>query len=181
MFTATSPKRLARIAGLLYLAVAVLGGPPQLVIRPMVRIADDATATAQAVATNETWLRVAFVSELADIVAFILLVMVLYRLLRHVDRHIAAAMVALVAIAVAILSTNMINHLAAVVTATDPTLAAALGIPGSEGLTLLFLELHEIGYGIGEVFFGLWLLPLGYLLTRGVNTVDRELPTPTPA
>lgn len=232
----TSPKRLARIAGLLYLAVVVLRGLPLLVARPMVRISGDPTATAEAVAANETWLRVAFVSELAGIVAFILLVMVLYRLLHHVDRQVAAAMVTFLAIAVAIASANMINHLAAVVTATDPTLAGALGAPGSEGLTLLFLELHEIGYSIGEIFFGLWLLPLGYLalksgwfprplavllmvgcfayltlaftvplfggmpdtavlliaapasaaqfwmigylLTRGVNTADRQLPTP---
>lgn len=236
--SSTSPKRLARIAGLLYLAVIVLRGLPQLVARPMVRISGDPAATAEAVAANQTLLRGAFVSELAGIVAFILLVMVLYRLLRHVDRHIAAAMVTLLAIAVAIATTNMINHLAAVVIAADPTLADALGASGSEGLILLFLELHEVGYVISEIFFGLWLLPLGYLtlksgwfprplavllmvgcfayltiafttplftrfpetllliaapaavaqfwmvgylLTRGVNTTDRQLSTPTPA
>jgi hypothetical protein len=161
----TSPKRLAPIAGLLYLAVAVLGGPPQLLVRPMVRVSADPAATAEAVAANQTLLRIAFVSELAGIVAFILLVMVLYRLLRHVDRQTAAAMVTFVAIAVAILSVNMINHLAALVV-SDPSLAAALGMPGTEGLVLLFLELHEVGYSIGEVFFGLWLLPLGYLALR---------------
>ena len=236
--TSTSPKRLARIAGLLYLAVIVLRGLPQLVARPMARISGDPAATADAVVANQTLLRVAFVSELAGIVASILLVMVLYRLLRHVDRHIAAVMVTFLAIAVAIATTNMINHLAAVIIAADPTLANALGVPGSEGLMLLFLELHEVGWVISEIFFGLWLLPLGYLalksgwfprplavllmvgcfayltiafttplftrfpetllliaapagvaqfwmtgylLTRGVNTTDRELPTPTPA
>jgi hypothetical protein len=28
----------------------------------------------------------------------------------------------------------------------------------------LFLELHSRGYEVGQVFFGLWLLPLGYLV-----------------
>lgn len=236
--TSTSPKRLARIAGLLYLAVIVLRGLPQLVARPMVRISGDPAATAEAVAANQTLLRVAFVSDLAGIAAFTLLVMVLYRLLRHVDRQVAAAMVTFSAIAVAIATANMINHLAAAVIAADPTLATALGVQGSEGLMLLFLELHEIGFSISEIFFGLWLLPLGYLalksgwfprplavllmvgcfayltiaftvplftrfpetllliaapaaaaqfwmigylLTRGVNTTDRQLPTLSPA
>lgn len=56
----------------------------------------------------------------------------------------------------------MINHLAALMLATDTAFAAA----GSEALVLAFLQLHEVGYGIAEVFFGLWLLPLGYLAYR---------------
>lgn len=162
----SSPKRLARIAGLLYLAVVVLRGLPQLVTRPMVHVPGDPAATAEAVATNLTSLRAGFVAELAGNVAFVLLVMVLYRLLHHVNRQVAAAMVTFLAIAVAIASVNMVNHLATVVIATEPTLAGALGASGSEGLTLLFLELHEIGYSIGEIFFGLWLLPLGYLALK---------------
>jgi hypothetical protein len=164
--TSSSPKRLARVAGLLYLAVAVFGGPPQLWVRPSVRMTGDPAATAEAVVANQTLLRVAFVAELVAIVAFILLVLVLFRLLQHVNRQIAAAMVIFVAIAVAILSVNMINHLAAVMVATDPTLASSVGADHLDGLALLFLELHEVGYGIGEIFFGLWLLPLGYLAHR---------------
>lgn len=158
--TPNSPKRLARIAGLLYLAVAVLGGPPQLWMRPSVHIPGDPAATADAVAANATLLRIGFVAELAGLVAFILLALVLFRLLAHVNRLAAGAMVTFVAISVAILGANMINHLAAVLLATNESLTATLG---SDGLVLLFLELHAIGYGIGEIFFGLWLLPLGYL------------------
>lgn len=135
-------------------------------MRPNVRVAGDPVATAEAVAANATLLRVAFVAELIGIVAFILLVLVLFRLLAHVDRHIAAAMVIFVAIAVAILSANMINHLAAVIVAADGPLASALGAGGTDGLALLFLELHEVGYSIAEIFFGLWLLPLGYLALK---------------
>jgi hypothetical protein len=164
--TATSPKRLARLAGLLYLAVAVFGGPPQLIVRPSVTVPGDPAAIAEAVAANQTLLRAAFVAELIGIVAFILLVLVLFRLLAHVDRHIAAAMVVFVAISVAILSANMINHLAAVIVATNGPLAGGAGVGATDGLALLFLELHEVGYSIAEIFFGLWLLPLGYLAYR---------------
>ena len=31
---------------------------------------------------------------------------------------------------------------------------------------MLFLDLHSHGYVIAEIFFGLWLLPLGYLVFK---------------
>jgi hypothetical protein len=33
-----------------------------------------------------------------------------------------------------------------------------------DALVMLFVDLHRHGYLIAEIFFGLWLLPLGYLL-----------------
>lgn len=158
----TTTKKLARLAGLLYLTVAVLGGLPQLYIRPSVRVAGDAAATAAHVAAETTLMRVGFVGELVALTSFLLLAMALYMLLKHVNRHAAAAMVTFVAVAVAVMSANMINHLAAVMLVTDTSLAAA----GPDSLALLFLELHAVGYSIAEIFFGLWLLPLGYLAYR---------------
>jgi hypothetical protein len=47
--------------------------------------------------------------------------------------------------------------------ATDGSFAATFGPDGSDALVLMFLDLHSNGYLIAQVFFGLWLLPLGYL------------------
>ena len=33
-------------------------------------------------------------------------------------------------------------------------------------LAMLFLNLHQYGYYIAQIFFGLWLLPLGYLVYK---------------
>jgi hypothetical protein len=33
-------------------------------------------------------------------------------------------------------------------------------------LVMLFLNLHKYGYFIAQIFFGLWLLPLGYLIFK---------------
>jgi hypothetical protein len=48
----------------------------------------------------------------------------------------------------------------------EPEYAAAFGTKSSEALVLLFAELHTQGYLIVGIFFGLWLLPLGYLVYR---------------
>ena len=54
-----SPKRTARLAGLLYLVVAVLGGWAHLVVRAQVHHPDDAAATASAVAAHADLMRLA--------------------------------------------------------------------------------------------------------------------------
>lgn len=59
----------------------------------------------------------------------------------------------------------MVHQLGAILVATDPANAAALGVQGSEALVLL-LELQHNGYLIAQIFFGLWLFPLGLLAYR---------------
>src|SRR5262249_55714525 len=40
------------------------------------------------------------------------------------------------------------------------------GRSGSDALTLLLVDMQHNGYVIDTLFFGLWLLPLGYLVAR---------------
>ena len=42
----------------------------------------------------------------------------------------------------------------------------SLGAAGSNALVLLLLDIHHYGFLIAQIFFGLWLLPLGYLAYR---------------
>lgn len=86
----TRPKRLARIAGGLYLLLAVLGGLAQLYVRPRAVVPADPAATAANVAADTSLLQLFFAGELVSITAFLLVAMVLYRLLKHVDRDVAA-------------------------------------------------------------------------------------------
>ena len=47
--------------------------------------------------------------------------------------------------------------------ATDSSYAAAFGAAGSNALVLLLLDIQHYGTLSAQVFFGLWLAPLGYL------------------
>jgi hypothetical protein len=159
-----SNNRLARLAGALYLILAATGGFSQLYVRTGVRIAGDAAGTAENIRTAARLFGVAFVTDLVSITCFLLLAFVLYVLLSPVNRKIASTLVVFVAIAVAVMSLNMINHAGALAMATEPTYATALGAGSTDALALLFLDLHRHGYLIAQIFFGLWLLPLGYLV-----------------
>lgn len=153
-----TPKALARTAGLLYLAVAVFTIFAGLVAESVAG-ADDVRASAGL-------LRLGFASELVGAVAFLLTSMALHRLLRHVAPMVAAAMVVFVAVAVAIQTLNLLNQQTALTIATDPAFADALGRAGSDRLVALFAGMHQDGYLIAQTYFGLWLLPLAYLVVR---------------
>jgi len=162
----TSQKRLARIAGSLYLVVAVLGGFAELVVRADLVERGNPAATAQNIRTSATLFRLGFVADLVQATFFLFTAMALYLLLRHVDTLVAQAMVVLVAVAVAIICLNLLHQLTALSIATGDDYRSTFGPVGSDRLTMLFVDMHHDGYLIAQMFFGLWLVPLGYLVVR---------------
>jgi hypothetical protein len=159
-------KRLARIAGFLYLGVAVLGGFAELLVRDRIVQLGDPGATGDGIRGSATLFRAGFVADLAQATLFLLTAMALYVLLRGVDELVARAMVLIVAVSVAIMCLNLLNQWVALRVATDGAFASTFGAAGSDTLTGLFAGMHHDGYLIAQIFFGLWLLPLGYLVVR---------------
>jgi Domain of unknown function (DUF4386) len=157
---------LARLAGLLYLVLAICGGFSELFVRSSIRVDGDAAATADNIRASATLFRVGFVTDLINIGCFVLLGFALFLLLSPVNRRVAMTFVVLVAIAAAIMSLNMLNHIGALLVATDPAYVSAFGAAAADGLALLLLDLHRHGYLIAQIFFGGWLLPLGWLVYR---------------
>lgn len=162
--TTPSPARKARMAGLLYLVVAVLGGFAQ-VIRLQAYVPGDATATAANVLGSVDMLRLSFVADLTQNLVWLFFAMALYRLLQHAGKNLARAMVVFVVVSVAIAMANMINQMGAIVVATNPAYAAGFGVDGSNALVLLFMDLHFFGYLVAQMSW-LWLFALGMLVYR---------------
>lgn len=158
-----STKQLARVAGVLYLIVAIFGGFAHLFVRATVYLPGDAAGTAQSVVANAGLVRVGVVADLLQATVFLFVGMTLYLLLNHVNLNAARAMVILVAIATTIICLNIVFQFAALLVATDVSYAAAFGAAGSNALVLLLLDIQHYGYLIAQIFFGLWLVPLGYL------------------
>jgi hypothetical protein len=162
----TPPKRLARIAGVLYLLVGISGGFAQGFVEPKMYVAGNAAATAGNVAANSGLVRLGVFAELVDATIFVFLAMTLYVLLRHERKSVARAMVVLVAIAATIECLNSVFEFAGLRVATDSAYAAAFGTAGSNALVLLLLDTQHYGLLIAQIFFGLWLAPLGYLVYK---------------
>ncbi len=159
----TSPKPLARIAGFLYLLVAVSSGFAFEYVLAKVYVPGELATTAGNVVANSGLVRLGVVADLLQATVWVFLAMTLYILLKHVHHSPAGAMVVLVAIGAAIVCLNDVFQFESVRVATDGSYTAALGATGSSALVLLLLEIHHYGFLVAQIFFGLWLMPLGYL------------------
>ena len=166
---AWSPSLLARVAGMLYLALAALSLFSEVYVRSGVKVAGDAAATAANIRASATLFRVGIATDMAHIVCLIVLAFVLYALLAPAGARLAATFVVLKVIAATIQAVNLVSHAGALLVATNPAYAAGFGSESADTFTMLFLDLHSRGFEIAQVFAGLWLLPLGYLVyTSGI-------------
>jgi hypothetical protein len=161
--TVTSPKRLARIAGVLYLINGITSGVAFGYVLGKVYVPGNAATTAANVAANPGLVRFGVVLDLFQGTEWAFLAMTLYILLRHVHQSAARAMVILVAIGAAIVCLNDVFQFESVRVATGAINVTAFGAAGSSALVLLLLEIHHYGFLAAQIFFGLWLVPLGYL------------------
>jgi hypothetical protein len=162
----TSPKRLARIAGVLYLLNGIFAGFAFGFVIANVYVAGAATTTTGNVVASAGLVRLGVIADLVQATIWVFLALVLYTLLKDVHQGAARTMVALVAVGAAIVCLNDVFQFESVRVATDSSYDAALGSAGSKALVLLLLEMHHYGFLIAQIFFGLWLVPLGYLASK---------------
>jgi len=156
------------MAGVLYLIVAIFGGFSFGYATAKVYMPGDAAATAQLMAADAGLVRMGIVANLFQATVWVFLAMLLYLLLRHVSENAARAMVLLVAIGASITCLNEVFPIAGLLVASERSYALGFGTVGSQTLVLLLLDTHHYGFLIAQIFFGLWLVPLGYLAYKSV-------------
>ena len=163
--TTSSPKTLARIAGLLYLGTSV---PFVFAVQVRSRIIEpaDAAATVHNIRASATLFRVGLVADLVSWAGFLATALALYLLLKHANQLAAVAMVAFVAVMVAVGYSNTVNQYSALTIAMSAEYANGLGQAGANALVVMFTDIQGNGLDINELFFGLWLLPLSYLVIK---------------
>lgn len=156
--------RRARAAGLLYLAIAMLGAFAHIV-RTQVYVPGEAATTAANIASHATLVRFSFAADLIQALIWLVLAVVLYRLLHHAGVGPARAMVIFIGVSVAVSTANMVHQLGAVIVATSPGYASAFGPGGSDAVVLLLMDLQHYGYLVAQLTW-LWLFALGLLGLR---------------
>lgn len=150
-------RRDGRLAGALYLIV-VLAGMHCLAYVPG-QVGD---TLAQASAHAGVF-RSGIASFLVMQVAFLLLPLALYRVLGDVERRVAIAMVALAVVSVPI-GLVAVTHRMEALALLDQ--AKAGGTDAMEAAFALSLQRYGHGLRIASLFWGLWLLPYGWLVLR---------------
>ena len=161
----TSVKRTSRIAGLWYLGFTL--GPFYLMYVPSQTVVrNDAAATAARVLAHKTLFRWGMLAETLGAVIFIGLALALYRLFEGVDRHRARQMVALVLVSSALGLVTVVFSAAALFVFRGGDPFSAFDAHAREAVGMLLVRMRGQAYGINEMFWGLWLLPFGWLVVR---------------
>ena len=159
-------KNQSRTAAFLYFLNG-LPAPFALLYVPSVLIVrGNATATANNVRDSETLLRFGMAGELFSSTVVIFAVLAFYSLFRAVSGKHARAMLVLMLISVPISYLNVLNDLAALTFARGPEFLSIFDQAQRDALVLFFLRLHNHGFILAQIFWGLWLFPFGILLMR---------------
>jgi len=126
----------------------------------------DAATTANNIMASESLFRLSIVSALIIQIVNILLVLVLYKLLKPVNKNHALLMVIFFLVGVPIAMLNELNQFAALLLSSGADYLTAFTADQLQALVPLFLDLHEQGINIAGIFWGLWLFPMGYLVYK---------------
>jgi len=163
---AISPLTYARIAGVLYLLMIPLGIFGILYVPTALIVSGDAAATANNILANESLYRLSIFSALLIQIVQIFLVLVLYKLLKYVNKIHAVLMVVFALAAVPIAMLNELNQYAVLLLLGGADYLTLFGADQLHSQMMFFLDLHEHGIFIAQLFWGLWLFPMGYLVFK---------------
>ena len=156
----------ARIAGLIYLAMIIVAPFCLLYIPNKLIVRGNAAATAENILAHETLFRLSIFGDLIAQVIFICLAVAFYRLFRDVNKTWALLMLCFVLTSAAVCFLNVLNDVAALILFRGKDFLVAFDKPQRDALAMFFLRLYNHGQFIAELFWGLWLFPLGLLVYR---------------
>jgi uncharacterized protein DUF4386 len=162
----TSARNPGRFAGFLYVLMSIVGFfaigyvPGKLIAH------GNAAATVNNIAAHETLFRLGIAAELIGHAGFFFVSLALYDLLKGVNRRQASLMVTLIVLSIPIAFLNEVNSFAALLLIRGADFLAAFDQSQREALAMLFVNLHGRGLVTAELFWGLWLFPLGLLVYR---------------
>lgn len=150
----------ARIAGIWYLTMAISGILGFMIFHPQVFDSKDPQKTLTNLTDHESIARVRILFEFAIIVSQALTAVWFYKLFRNIKEW-AAWTVGI---------WGMINSVVVMISAISMGSAIEIANSSSQAIEDKIIVIELLGtlitnaWGVGSLFFGLWLIPLGYIV-----------------
>ena len=160
-----SLKNTARFAGGLYLIWVITGIYKMVYVPSQTIVAGNAAATANKILSNEFILRTGIINDLFSAAICIFLLLALYKLFEQVNKHQAILMVALFFVTIPVTFIMDGFSIASLMICKGEVLKT-FELSQRQDLAMLFLKINNYGSLTLEMFWGLWLLPFGYLACK---------------
>jgi hypothetical protein len=162
-----SIQKTARFAGFLYLIITIAAIVAHYYVPSNIIVPGDATATANNIVNSETLFRVGGIgSELIILMSEIVLSIVLYVLLKPVNKTLSLLAAVSRLAMTTIHGINLINYFFALLLLSGAGFLSVFDAGQLHSLVMLFLEAHSYGFTIGIAFLTLHVFILGYLIFK---------------
>jgi hypothetical protein len=159
------PQKTARVAAFVFVLIFILGMSTELFIRPGMIVPGDAAATVKNIAASEGFFRLSLVSDLIRQALLMLLPLILYKILKPVNKTVAALMVIFYLVCAPISLLNELNHFAVLLLSSGAGYLTAFKADELSALVMFFIDLRIHGTFIAQ-FFSFWVLLLGFLVFK---------------
>jgi hypothetical protein len=164
----SAPQLYARIAGILYLVIILMGICAEALVRNKLFVSGDANATANNIMHADFLWKMGITADLIMHICDLPVMIILYYLLKPVSKKLALLNLSFNLIQTAVLVLNKLNLLAALFFLGDAEYLKSFTPDQLHTLSYLSIKLHDFGFGIGLIFFGFVCLLEGYLIFRSV-------------
>ncbi len=160
----TSPKGMATLTGTLYLSLLPFGIFSFVYVPSIIFVHGDISETINNIIEHEWIFRMGTISHLISQVLVVFLALSMFRLFKYVNKDRTVLMVVLALLGLPVAFLNEVHNLAVI-----RLLAPEYNMFTSDQLNaqvMLFLDMSRNGVLIAQIFWGLWLLPLGLLVYK---------------
>jgi hypothetical protein len=154
------------LAGGFYLAIIIFAAIAYILVRGQIIVPGDMARTVSNLQAHEQLYRLGFASAIIVVVSNVALGLLLYELLKIVNKALARAVLAFIMVSATIEAVNLYNYISPLFTATLPEYRAGFDAAAIAALVRGSGKLFALGFGISLAFFGVYCVLTGYLIYR---------------
>src|SRR4051794_15837656 len=164
----TFPQTYARVGGVLYLLIIVLGVLANAFVRGTLVVDNDAAATAHNIMASQSLWSVGAAANLLVVLCAVPLLLIEYVLLRPVNRNLALLAVFFNLVSLAVEAVSKLFFISVLTALRSADHLLGWSPTQIEGMSYLALTSYDIAFNIALVFFGFTCIVNGYLIFKSL-------------
>jgi hypothetical protein len=162
----TSPRSLARMAGVCQLLEAITATFGQVIVLGKLVVSGDAAATSANILEHQHLYWWGFAASILAVLLNLVWIFLMYELLKIVNRRISIVAILVMLMGCAMLAVTALFYLAPLVILQGGAALSSFTTAQLQALAVAFLRLNTYAFDMHTVFFGVWCVLTGYLIFK---------------
>jgi hypothetical protein len=159
-----TPQKTVTILRILYPLWTIIAAASLMYIPSEIMVPEHAKLTAENLLSNEFLYNLSLAGSLITQLIHIIMVLLFWHLFKPISQNLSGLILVFGLISVPIAMFNSINGFAANLVVNSPDFLSSFSNDQAQSWMMFFLNLHDIGILIAQIFWGLWLFPIALLI-----------------